>query len=357
MFSLLKSHTYPGASILHRVAKLCPIGVDLGDDALTIAQLACDGNNVTFIAGASEDRPQDVISGSIYWQRWAIDTIHELTANSKFRGKDVIASIPSSELFIDNIKMPKTETKSDVQDTKRNIKDAIIPKIKQKLPFDPNGAMIKYIPADEDNVLVIAARREIIDRHLAIYENAGLTIRSIGVWPFALTNTYNKFFSRRKEDIEAYACLIDIEASYTNVVMCRHENLLFARSIPIGAKQINKNEIVTRFLLELTVCKRSFLSMYRKAKIERLVFLSGQAVDIEICAKIAKQLEVPAQMGDCLAAVKIAKSFNPEINKKQDEELLDEPSVSENQKTEIQKQIDRRNCQIRWATAFGLSLS
>jgi len=268
--------------------------------------------------------------GSVGWQRWAIETIRESTVNGQFRGREVLAAIPPAELFIDHIKMPKIEAGSETKEAKGNVDDAVITKIKQKLPFKADGAMIKCIPTQDDKALVIAAERKIIDRHLAIYEKADLAIKSIGVWPIAMAKSYTRFFGRRQADIDAVVYLLDIEPNCTNVVICRHENLLLARSIPLGANQLDGDEMVARFVLELDACRRHFASMYRKAQIERLVFLSGRAVDKDICVTIAKQLEMPAQMGDCLAAVEVA-------------------DYSESG-------VDRRNCQAHWAVAFGLSL-
>ena len=71
--------------------------------------------------------------------------------------------------------------------------------------------------------------------------------------------------------------------------------------------------------------------MYKNTQLERAIFLSGQAVEKEIYTMIAKQLELPAQMGDCLAAVDI--------------------------KDPLDSGIERRNCEFSWATTFGLSLS
>jgi len=312
------------------------IGVDMGQDSLKLVQLGEDGGHISVIASGSENRPQNVKPGSASWQRWAIEAIRKLTANGRFQGREVIAALPASELFIDHIRIPK------VDDDK--LSDAICSRIKQKLPFEPDDAMIKYIPTEGDNILVIAAERKIIDRHLAVYEKAGLTIKSIGVWPVALTDSYTRFFARRKTDVEVVAMLLDIEANCTNVVICRHKTLLFARSIPIGANQLNGDEIVTRLVLELTSCRRHFASMHPKARIERLIFLSGQAVGKDICTKIAKQLEMPAQMADCLAAVKMANPYRSGKGPKRPEECLGLP-------------IERRNCRVNWATAFGLSLS
>jgi Tfp pilus assembly PilM family ATPase len=313
------------------------IGVDAGNDSLKLVQLVRNGKGANLIAGNSEDRPDDVKPGSANWQRWAIVAMREAMATGRFHGREVVAAVPASDVFIDNIKIgapfenglqnrnPMLKAKSD------KLPRAISSRIEQRLPFQIDDAVIKYIPTEQDNALVIATERKIIDRHLAMYERAGLTVRSIAVWPTALTNCYAKFFGRRKTDLEAIVMLLDTEANSTNVVICRHKNVLFACSIPIGAKQLNDEKIATRLVLELTGCRRRFASIYQDAQIERLIFLSGPAVKPDIYINIAKQMEMQAQMGDCMAAVEIANPYRAGINKR----------------------ISRLN----WATAFGLSLS
>ncbi len=304
-----------------------PIGVDMGEDDIRLVQLANGQESVSLIAGRSETRPSDIEAGSAAWQRWAVEILRQVMANSGFQGKQVIAAIPANQVFIDHVKMPK------ITDVK--LEDTIFSKIKHQLPFKPerNDTLIKCIPTDQDNALVMVAERKIIDRHLAIYEKVGIAIQSLGVWPVALTNCYTKFFGRRETDLKAIVMLLDIEPTCTNLVICRHKNLLFACSIPIGAKQLDDEKVVTRLVFELTTCRRHLISTYRNACIERLIFLSGQAVDVNICTTIAKQLEIQAQMGDCLAAV----------------EVIDPHHTG----------IDRRNgdANVNWAIAFGLGLS
>ena len=316
MFEFLKSRVYP-------------IGIDIGDDALRLVQLGSNGSGVILVAGGNENRPVDLKPGSGDWQRWVIGAIKTVMATGKFRGRGVIAAMPANDLFIDHIRMPKADGDK--------LRDAIMTKIKHKLPFEPGDAMVKYIPAGQDNVVVIAAQRGEIDKHLAIYEKANLQLKSISAWPMALTNSYVKFFGRRKTDVEAVVMLLDVEASCTKVVVCRHKNLLFACSVPIGVGQLEGtqqqgDETITRLVLELTGCKRHFGSMHRNTHIERLIFLSGQTVNKEVCTTIAKQLEMPAQMGNCLAAVEV-------------------PAQQDG------SGIDRRESKFSWATAFGLSLS
>jgi Tfp pilus assembly PilM family ATPase len=322
---LLKNCTYPKIPILQKRETWCPIGMDMGNDCLQAAQLEIKGKAINLITGYSKERPENVEAGSAGWQRWAIESIQEMTANHNFMGKEIIAALPANEVFIDHIRVPKTSrSKPD---------DTIIAKLKQKLPIEPDEAMIKYIPTEGDIIMVIATEREKIDRHLAIYEKAQLSIKSIAVWPLALACSYTNFFGRRKTDIEAIVMLVDVETNCTNVVICRHKNLLLAHSIPIGANQLQDNdEITTRLVLELTGCRRRFASLYGIAQIERLIFLSGKTVERDIYTTIAKQLEMSAQMGDCLAAVEFPENAGD-------------------------CGIDRRQCKVSWATAFGLGLS
>jgi len=301
------------------------IGVDLGSDCVKLAQLASGTEETHLIAGLCVSRPADITAGTARWQRWAIDTMRESTANGRFKSKDVVAALPASDVFIDHLRWPK---KFDGK-----IEDAIFAKIKQKLPFEPiqKNTLIKYIPAEQDNVIVLAAERTVIDRHLAIYERAGLSIKSIGVWPVALAECYAQFFGRRKTDLDSIVMLLDIQPDCTHVVISRHKNPLFACYVPIGSKLLKEDNAVGRLVMELTACRRDFMALYKNVQIERLIFLSGLAVDAEIYRTIAKQLEVQAQMGDCMAAV----------------EVHDPDHFG----------LERRNGTVSWALAFGLSLS
>ena len=308
MFGLLKKRTYP-------------IGVDISGEELKMAQLRESKDGIIFVAGAAESCPVSIEPASSEWQRWAIDTLKNMLEQRRFSGKDVIAAIPPSEVFIEHIKVSKTNGKK--------LDEVVIEKAKQKLPIELDNAMVKYIPAEEDNFIVIAADRQNINRHLAIYENAGMNINTMGVWPGALTNTYVKFFGRRKTDLEAVVMLLDICRSRTNLVICRHKNLLFAKSISIGFKHLDNEQVINRLVMEIDSSRGSFTRQFSQARPERLVFISGSSVDRDVCTSIARQIKLPAQIGDCLSAVQIKNGVD----------------------------IERRNSQFSWASSFGLSMS
>jgi len=301
------------------------IGLDISDDIVKIAQLNANGNEAVLSGAGSECRPENIEAGSAGWQRWVINAIHNVLDNSKFDGKNAVACLPARDIFIDYARVGGSDSMPG-----EKLNELIFPKIKGKLPFDAADAIIKYVPTADDNVIVLATERRKIEIHLAIYERVPVSVKSIAVWPQVLANCYARFFGRRSTDLESIVMLADVGPERVNVVICRHRSLLFARSLDFGLDQLN-GEDGSRLALELNACRRSFGSMYRSGQIERLIFLCGNAVNKETFAKIAKQMELPAQMGNCLAATKIENPWNCKV--------------------------EIRGCRESWATVFGLSLS
>jgi len=311
--------------------RVFPTGVDLGSSYIKMAQLGFDGNQFFLHAAGREERPKDIEPDSAQWQRWVAATAKEMIGKGGFSGRQVVTAMPADDVFIDQIKIPKT--------VDEKIEQVVLAKIKPKLPFDASGAMVKYVVSDgqcgngEMGVLVMAGERRTVDRHLAIYEKANLQICGMSVWPRAITNSYVKFFGRRVEDHEIVAMLVDIGANHTNIVICRYSNLLLARMIPIGFRQLEYNEMLERLMDEMSACCRYFELVSEGAQIHRLVLISGRSMDRTICervAELAKGMQIPAQIGDVLAAVQVHRGCRFDI--------------------------ERRGRQVDWATAFGLSL-
>ena len=298
-----------------------PIGIDMADDHIKLAQLSNSGGAVKLIAGKDNLRPDGIAAGSCQWQSWAIETIKASFLSEGFKGRNVVVSIPADEVFIDHMKMPNCD--------KNKLNETVLSKLKQKLPFDSTNVIIKCVETELNNLIVFVTEHEKINRHIAVCEKNNLQLKSMCTWPMALTNCYGAFFGRRQTDIDSIVFLVDIGNKVTNVVISRHTKPLFARSILIGSEKFDDEEGFKRFIRELSACRQFFSNAYNQMDIERMIFLSGQTVDRSVCAMIAKQVDMPAQMGDCLGAVEIGSNST----------------------------IERRGSKSSWATAFGLSLS
>jgi Tfp pilus assembly PilM family ATPase len=310
---------------------VCPIGVDLGNGYLQMAQIGSNGHGLFLHAAGIAPRPQEVEPQSPAWQRWAIDAIKELLHKGDFTGKSVIAALSSDDLFIEPIKVPRH--------TLDKLDEAVLPFMQKKLPFAPQDGMIRCIPVEstikspEAEVIVMATQRCKIDRMLAIYEKVGLDVVEMTIWPTALMNSYRNFFSRRKNDQGRVAILLDFGSHSCNVVIGRGSELLFARVIPIGCSQLDQHQSVPRLVAEIDSCCRYFETIAGGLRIERILLMVGKNIDKNLCDQIvqlAQKMQIPAQIGDVLSAIEIREG--------------------------LENRVDRRNSQLDWALAFGLSL-
>jgi len=310
-----------------------PAGIDLSSDYLKVAQLGVKDKGVYLNAAVIKSRPEEIKFGSGDWQRWVVDTAKKILSRGGFSGKGVVASIPSENIFVDHIRVKCRPDDAGLQKAAFKI-------IANKLPFDSSEAMINYVVAGssdngrETDVVVIAAERKIVDRQLAIYEKAGLEIKGISVWPLAMVTSYVKFFGKRQVDADAISMLIDVEVNHSKIVIARDADLLFARMIPFGSRHLSSDVASAKFVSEAEACCRYFESFSRSQQVARLVFFTGSSVDEAICgevSKLAERLQIPAQIGDVVAAVDAGCSSD----------------IS----------VDRQGRQIDWSIAFGLSLS
>lgn len=313
--------------------RIHPVGVDLGTAHLRMAQLGVNDQGHFLVSAGLRTKPETIDPGSPAWQRWAIDAIKEIWAEANFKGKDIVTALPSDDLFLDPIKVPRT--------TLDRLPQTAAAKVQKRLPFNINNAIIQYVVIEQAeaagpdaDVLVIAAERETVNRYLAIFEKVGLNIAGISIWPNALIQSYFNFFCRRKNEQERIAILLNVGTNHTNVVICRGSELLFARVISIGYAQMNESRTAQRLLAEFDACIRYFEGLPGGKTIERMVFLAGSGAPTGLCDKIAElaqQIQVAAQIGDVLCAVEM--NHGPECL------------------------VDRRNSRVDWAMTLGLSLN
>jgi len=313
--------------------KAGPIGADIGSSYLRMAQVGVNGDGVYLHAVGCEKKPDEVASGSADWQRWAAKAVKAMAKDCGFKGKRIITALPSQDVFIDQVRIARTNEDKMAQ--------AVLGKVRQRLPFDAADAMIKHVTVEptgskngEADVLVMAAARLKVDRHLAIYEKANLQVQGISVWPFAMNNSFVEFFSRRREEQDKVAMLMDVATGNTNIVICRGRQLLFARVIPMGFVHLNGVEAIDRLICEIDACSRYFESMCGGTRIQRLVFLSGQNAEPSLCAKLAelaRRTQIPAQIGDVLGAVPLSAG--------------------------CESFVGRSEGRVDWSVALGLSLS
>jgi type IV pilus assembly protein PilM len=224
-------------------AKANPIGVDFGTDSLRLAQVQRIPAGTSFeyrlFAAASADVPSHVRGNPAARLAFFVETTRDLLSQGNFKGRQAILAMPAASMFIQHLRMAKL----DEEETKK----ALPWEAAGKLPIDPQQALIRHLIAGEvysDNeprneVIVMAAVRELVNQFLAAAAKARLDVIGMNVEPKAIIDCFSHVY-RRKMDADQTACYIDIGSVATRAVIARGGQIHFARSIPIGGDHLNR---------------------------------------------------------------------------------------------------------------------
>jgi len=128
---------------------------------------------------------------------------------------------------------------------RRELKDAILLRLEKYSPFGLDEAILDFKtlgPVREagtikDNVMVVAARKDVVSDHISTLKKAGLEPTALSVIPFALQAAVKKFGRISPDET---VCLLDIGAEFTDIVFMKGERLDLARTITTAGNAITE---------------------------------------------------------------------------------------------------------------------
>ncbi len=317
-----------------------PIGIDVGTRGLKMAQLrSLPNGQYSLVAAAAAEYPSQIRDNPLAQRQFIGETIGEMRQAYALKGRQCILSIPAELTFIQHLKMAKMPADQLTNSLKWELQG--------KLPFDPAEAIIQYVVAGETYVendlkqelIVVAAREDIIGAHLEMLRQAKLECVGINVEPCAIVECFARLF-RRADDASRATLFVDIGAGSTQVVITHGGRLVFAKNLLFGGDQFDQAvasgmgvavsdarrhrtehgsrsesaanaETIEHALSgplgslseELTNCLRYYDSVFVNQPVERVVFLGGEAFNKGLCQTLAQRLALPAQIGDPLAQI------------------------------------------------------
>ncbi|HSU66767.1 MAG TPA: pilus assembly protein PilM [Tepidisphaeraceae bacterium] len=230
MFSFVQNWFTPSTS---------PIGVDFGSDCLRLAQVEQVGDEYQIIATAAADVPPHVRNDTAGRSAFFTQTIRDLLVQGGFKGRKVVLNLPASMIHLQHLRVPKMEDEA--------LKKALAWEARGKLPFDPSHAVLRHqiageIYQDQEpkyEVILMAARKDLVEQYLAAANKARLQVAGMNVEPKAVIDCFSHIY-HRKSDFEATTFYIDIGCGATRAVIAREGRIRFARNIPVGGEHFTR---------------------------------------------------------------------------------------------------------------------
>ena len=205
-----------------------PVGLDIRDSVVHAVQFAAEGGARRFHAAASV--PIATTPDSKDYEEAVLDAMNYIPRAADFRGRDVVIAVPNREVDVRPVTLPADISPADPE----AFQEALLLEARACLLYPIEEAIINYLFLDEEEsqdgqptrLLLLAARRDSIDRQLARLEKTSFQCALIDSGPRALL--------RALSDENSELCVIDLDWDCCTVAIGSKHRLLFSRTVDIG---------------------------------------------------------------------------------------------------------------------------
>jgi len=179
--------------------------------------------------------PEAIVEGNIVEKEVVISTIKKLVKSIKAKARNASTSISGYSVIIKKINLPRT--------SREELSETIEVEAEQYIPFDITEVNVDFeilgqAGSSEDlmEVILVAAKKDVIENYIEILSGAGLKPTIIDVDGFALENA----FITNYPEAEGTVALIDIGANKLNINVLKSGSSLFTRDAPMGGSRITE---------------------------------------------------------------------------------------------------------------------
>ncbi len=314
------------------------IGLDIGTNSIKLLEIEESKGGYRLKNFGIAELPKDsIVNGSIVNHEGLVAAVQKLISNLKIKARNTVASISGNPVIIKKITMPLT-TDEELEESIKFEAEQYIPFDLQEVNIDFQILNVEEEKADQMNVMLVAAKKVMIEEYTKVLIDSGLKPIILDVDVFALENAFE--MSYQVEENQNIA-LIDIGASTININITKDNVSAFTRDIFLGGNQITEElqkkfsisfeeaeEMKTGGRLEgadygeceviikqgcdnITAEIQKSMEFYTSTTYESItkIYLSGG------CAKIAgiregieEKLNIPAEIIDCLQNIKYDES-------------------------------------------------
>jgi type IV pilus assembly protein PilM len=264
-------------------------GLDIGSSCLKLAEIQDAPNG--FILSRFSRIPLAkgvIVDGAVVESKALTATIKELYRESGCRRKKVVISISGHAVIV------KKATFAQMNEDELRV--LIHDEAGKYLPFDDMAAVgydfqilgeNPYNPTQME-VLIVAAKKEIIEGYTEAIQAAGLVPTIMDVDSFALETMYEENYEFEENDV---AVLINIGASITNLNAVKGGTSIFTRDFTLGGNSVTE-ALAAKLGVPFEEAEKAKIEGVGDDEQARTVFRDGLIVYADpICSEIERSVE------------------------------------------------------------------
>jgi len=214
------------------------VGLDIGSSSVKAVELALKGKGREFELthlGVARLPSESIVQGAFLNSAAIVDTVREAVENGKIRAKNVAAAVSGHSVIVKKVSLPAM--------TRDELDEQIRWEAEQYIPFDVNEVNLDFQILDAGHeggsggqmeVLLVAAKKDLIDDYVQVITEAGLVPTVIDVAAFAVENAFEANYTTAPDEIVA---LVNIGAQVVNINILSRGSPAFTRDITTAGNQ------------------------------------------------------------------------------------------------------------------------
>ena len=213
------------------------VGLDIGSSSVKLVQLREKKGGYALQAfGVSRLPPETIVDGALMNSAAVVQAIQELVAEQRVKAKEVAIGVRGHSVIIKKISLPRMS-----QD---ELDDSIQWEAEQYIPFDVKDVNIdtqiltpQADAAGQMDVLLVAAKKDMINDYTSVCAEAGLAATVVDVDAFAVQNAYEASYELPPGET---VVLINVGASVTNINILASGATTFTRDVTMGGNSFTE---------------------------------------------------------------------------------------------------------------------
>ncbi len=208
------------------------VGLDIGSHSIKVVQLTGSSKALTLSSYAIQElSPGTIVDGEVVNREHLIDTVHDVVrqAGVKSSCKNIHSAVSGRSVIVRRIPMEKM--------SEQDARQAIQWEAEQHIPFRIDEVSLDFkiinpeISPGQMEVLLVAAKKEVVDLHRGILQGAGFKPSIIELEQFSLQRAYQHAYRPGGDEC---VTILNIGAEVTNMIVVRNGLPSFNRDLSIG---------------------------------------------------------------------------------------------------------------------------
>jgi len=216
--------------------KKSSVGLDIGSGFVKVVEVDHSGDQPEVVKVAMRPLlPDAIVEGEVMDRTIVADTLRALLQEVGVKGSHVVTAVGGHDVIIKKITMDRMR--------EADAREVIRWEAEQHVPFDIKSVELDFQilnPQEEGlqmEVLLVAAKRELVDNKVSLLGEAGVTPAVIDVEAFAL---HNAFEYNHPDAMKGIVALVNIGHDTTNVNILEEGVPILTRDISFGSRKLRE---------------------------------------------------------------------------------------------------------------------